>query len=786
MELEMRRFSSPINAAGAVYDSKANSFEKPAMRPSLRTKFPETWIDEGKISANGETIYEAKAPDTITSWVASAFAIHEQSGLGVAPDTAKLRVFRPFFIRLNLPYSVKRGEKFALQVLVFNYMENEQDVSVTLKNENNDFVFLNKDGTANTEKDSKASMRLVSVPGGGVSKAVYFPIEPRKIGEIKLHVQAIGGKAGDAVEMPLKVEPEGYRVDRNEPVVIDLNNQSTFSKTIPLKFPADVVEGSQKARVDIIGDIMGPVLTNIDRLVNMPSGCGEQNMLNFVPNIVVMKYLRSTNRADPKLEQKAKKYMESGYQRELTYRRNDNSYSAFGNSDQHGSTWLTAFVVRSFAQARDFIFVDKEVLEKSIAFLNGVQNENGSFNDNGRVLHKDMMGGSKGGGVSLTAYVVLTLLENGVRNEKAIAFLENSLPNIQSDVYSLAVTAYALKLAGSTKAAAAIEALDKLKTVGNDGTVHWEARPNDPEEKSDFYQPRPVDVEVTAYALLTTMLDGDTAKGLPIVRWLTSKRNELGGYSSTQDTVMALQAMGAYAAKAYSENSNVNVRVVNGADNQAFTVTPANSIVLQSYELSEINPEVMLKADGQGIVFAQVAYWYHRKTERDQTPFYCTKDLKEMRGGSRMQLELCCNYTKTGKSNMALAEVQALTGYKFDEEEANLLTNIKDLQRIELDKDDTQVNIYFDALDSSPICLNLYSDLVYHVADQKPAQLALYDYYDPAEQLKTSYSSKQRRALQETCPDCWPQEDSASALKRAPENPGAKRATRDAPSLLAA
>ena len=45
---------------------------------------------------------------------------------------------------------------------------------------------------------------------------------------------------------------------------------------------------------------------------------------------------------------KATKYMEAGYQRELTYRRDDASFSAFGQSDPHGSTWLTAFVVRSF------------------------------------------------------------------------------------------------------------------------------------------------------------------------------------------------------------------------------------------------------------------------------------------------------------------------------------------------------------------------------------------------------------------------------------------------------
>lgn len=78
--------------------------------------------------SSGEVEMEIEAPDTITSWVASTFAINEENGLGVAPTTSKLRVFRPFFIQLNLPYAVRRGEKFALLVLVFNYMEKEQDV----------------------------------------------------------------------------------------------------------------------------------------------------------------------------------------------------------------------------------------------------------------------------------------------------------------------------------------------------------------------------------------------------------------------------------------------------------------------------------------------------------------------------------------------------------------------------------------------------------------------------------------------------------------------------------
>lgn len=49
----------------------------------------------------------------------------------------------------------------------------------------------------------------------------------------------------------------------------------------------------------------------------------------------------------------------AGYQRELLYRRDNGSFSAFGNADESGSTWLTAFVLKSFAQARTYIQVSQ-------------------------------------------------------------------------------------------------------------------------------------------------------------------------------------------------------------------------------------------------------------------------------------------------------------------------------------------------------------------------------------------------------------------------------------------
>lgn len=47
----------------------------------------------------------------------------------------QLKVFRPFFISMDLPYSVIRGEIVAIQIVVFNYMNKNVMAEVLLTNE---------------------------------------------------------------------------------------------------------------------------------------------------------------------------------------------------------------------------------------------------------------------------------------------------------------------------------------------------------------------------------------------------------------------------------------------------------------------------------------------------------------------------------------------------------------------------------------------------------------------------------------------------------------------------
>lgn len=60
------------------------------------------------------------------------------------------------------------------------------------------------------------------------------------------------------------------------------------------------------------GDILGTALDNIDELLQMSSGCGEQNMVHFAPNVFITRYLEETGQLTPEIKQKAIGYLESG------------------------------------------------------------------------------------------------------------------------------------------------------------------------------------------------------------------------------------------------------------------------------------------------------------------------------------------------------------------------------------------------------------------------------------------------------------------------------------------
>lgn len=105
-----------------------------------------------------------------------------------------------------------------------------------------------------------------------------------------------------------------------------------------------------------------------------------------------------------------------GYQRQLTYKRSDGSYSAFGNRDKYGSMWLTSFVLKSFAKASKHIYIDSKELHEAKEWILSWQDADGSFPAVGKIMNRDLQGGVNAK-VSLTAYVVIALLDAGLEQQ---------------------------------------------------------------------------------------------------------------------------------------------------------------------------------------------------------------------------------------------------------------------------------------------------------------------------------------------------------------------------------
>eukprot|EP00079_Xenopus_tropicalis_P018212 XP_004919357.1 PREDICTED: alpha-2-macroglobulin-like [Xenopus tropicalis] len=373
---------------------------------------------------------------------------------------------------------------------------------------------------------------------------------------------------------------------------------------------------------------MGTAMQNLDRLLAMPYGCGEQNMVLFAPNIFILQYLTKTHQLSPEIQSKAKRFLESGYQRQLTYKRNDGSYSAFGQSDKEGNTWLTAFVVKSFNKARPYIFIDESHLSHSFSWLKNNRNENGCFRSVGRLFNNAMKGGIDDE-TSLSAYVTMALLEAGVSVQDpvvadAVSCLRKAAKDVSS-VYTQALLAYTFTLSNDTELREMLLAKLEEKAVMNEGQLHWERKPATvPSALPYWYRAPSAEVELTSYVLLA-LLSGpnkDLGKASEIVNWLSKQQNPYGGFSSTQDTVVALQALAEYAEATFSDKGDVTVTVTSKTGfHQQFHVDQTNRLLLQKASLPDIPGEYSLSATGNGCVYVQTVLRYNIPPPRSDATF---------------------------------------------------------------------------------------------------------------------------------------------------------------------
>uniref|UniRef100_A0AAY5EG44 CD109 molecule n=1 Tax=Electrophorus electricus TaxID=8005 RepID=A0AAY5EG44_ELEEL len=586
-------------------------------------------------------------PNSMMSWVATAFVISKNLGLGLSAPV-ELEVFKHFFLYLNLPPYIIRGEVLLLEVSIFNRVDWHLEVSSTLYTASSCFI-------------SRIIIATHRVRVWGKSHAtVFFPIRATELGHMPISLRALALYTSDSVFHTILVKPEGMEQSFTQTLFMEFApTKTTLSRDLEFHFPAAVVEGSQRAQVTVVGDILGPSISGLDSLIQMPCGCGEQNMVYFAPAVYVLQYLSRVGQLDEETLSRALGYMEQGYQRELSYQRLDGSFSAFGDIDPSGSTWLTAFVLKCFVQAQPFIFIDTAVLTKAAGWLRAQQTPTGAFQEPGRVIHTQLLDGL-GGQLSLTAYVLVAVLEDpeytnifAGQISGAVDYLTFKLKQGISSSYSLCLVTYALTLAHSPFAGTALTELMNRAQV-HDGVPMWSS-PDD--SLATSWQPPTADIEMAAYVLLTLYRQGIPEQGYALMKWLLQQRNYMGGFGSTQDTVIALQALSAYATLSSSEQINLAIRVTSA------TATVA-SLIRQIEAKEKLHIEV--SASGRGFALFQLTTFYNIEAQE------MTHRLHDAYTHEAFDLYIHIIdfdlYSVVNQTSMTILEVGLLTGFGLAQE----------------------------------------------------------------------------------------------------------------------
>ena len=697
----------------------------PAQR--LRHIFPETWLwTTADTGPDGAASVPVTAPDSITTWDLRAVGLSKTHGLSLSE--ASLQVFQPFFIKLDLPLAAVRHEELEIRADLYNYLDSTQTFQVELA-ANQAFTILGE------------NWKTLTVPPREVHPAA-FQVRLNRQGEVPIRVNAHTQTLSDAVLRHLTVRPQGAPRDKVHNLLLSPGD----NVNIPAELPPNTTEDSARTQVTLTGAILGQTIDGMEDLLRMPYGCGEQNMALLAPNIFIARYIQQAGLHRPAAMEKARRLTTTGYQRQLIYQRHSGSFSTFGNKDDEGSIWLTAFVIRTLSQARDLVYVSPDVINSATRWTGRHQRADGSFNQTGFVHHTGLKGGPEAH-TALTAYVTSALLyssesERTEQTGRAARFLEDRLPEIQ-DTYTLALTAHALALAESPYALPAVEKLLPIAVTTPSGT-YW-TKNNTGDSTGEYPQHEPA-LETTGYALLALVEAGgpqhaETARAT--ARWLSAQRNPQGGFgSTTQENVVAIQALTAFLAsqnEAHRER-DMSITITSGDWTRTARITNENFDTVQVVDVPPGPGPLGISADGRGEAIVQVVTRYNvtredsrEDSQKDSALRLTTRyDAKETRAGERITVTAEVEYRPddTTPSGMVVLELSLPTGFLPARETVEALL----LKHPEIKRQDTGLQgvvLYLDELRPQQRLHLEFQATALHPTRAQPALSRVYLYYEP-------------------------------------------------------
>ena len=576
---------------------------KPA--PRLRQWFPETllWKPELLTDDQGNASIEIPLADSITSWRLSMSAVSAAGQLG--RQQLPIKVFQPFFVELNLPVSLTRGDEVSVPVVVYNYLDEPQAVEIEVA-EGEWFTLLG---------DDPQPKRTINLEAGAVS-SIGIPLKINDVGIHNLKVTAHAGETSDAIKRQIEIVPNGRRVEEFVSGKLDEPVQ------MPLDVPEDVIPGSVRAIVKLHPSTFSQLIEGLDAIFAMPSGCFEQTSSTTYPNVLALDYIRRTNKSVPSVEAKAREYIHVGYQRLISFEVDGGGFDWFGNPP--ANMLLSAYGLMEFEDMARVHDVDPNLIQRTRNWLLGRRQADGSWSAAQDALHDDWAGTWREGqqdNLGPTAFIAAAVFMDGKAAQQSGSTLDYLLSHRADSIknaYVLALVINAITAIDSkhSELPAYVAQLESLRETGDDDRVWW-SQP-DSGHTAFYGSGASGNIETTAMAAIALMnADGSRSVVRDALNWLVEQKDSRGTWHSTQATVLALKALLLGTESPLGDQESRTIEIALGGEViRTIEISRDQSDVMQQIDLSDMvtsagQYQLSIVEKTESATGYQVAFRYH-------------------------------------------------------------------------------------------------------------------------------------------------------------------------------
>jgi hypothetical protein len=720
---ELRQVELAMNQAEIDReDSGKSSVKSAGPAPRVRRYFPETllWLPELITDDSGRSELEVPLADSITTWRVACDAISPAGRMGGA--TAPLRVFQDFFVDLDLPVALTLGDEVSVPVACYNYLDAPQTIRLTAHRDS--WFEMATNGATQTVHLKPREVR-----------SVLLSIRVTRVGEHRLQVTAQGTKAADAIEREIRVLPCGERIEKVE------NGIMRGQQTCFFQVPKGSVPGSAALVLKLYPSRFSEIIEGLESVFQAPYGCFEQTSSTTYPNVLALDYLKRTGKLIPEVEAKARKFINAGYQRLLTFEVSGGGFEWFGHPPAH--LGLTAYGVLEFTDMAQVHPVDPAVVDRTIAWLLSQQTPAGCWSS------REGLHGWQTTDAQVTAYVAWALAEAGCTSpqlDKACAYLQGH-SNELKDPYdaALAANAFLTRDRNDVFGRSMVNDLARQTVHKNEGRAFWRSQGRSMTGScgSDL------EVETTALCALALMKENSHPQLVKeSLMWLSEQKQGNGTWGATQATVLAMRALIAGTSAPLGSDQPAEIGIaVNGRTVETVRIEPSTSDVVRLVSLTKYlvggENRVEVRQAPAGEIAYQLAgeYWMSSEGKRS----------KREPGG---MLEIAVRYDRTtlavddrltcqvivrnrGVDNVPMAIVDLGIPPGFDVETESFARMQEEGRIAKFDVTGNQVILYLRQIATkTPFTFDYRLRARYPLRVEAPAS-QVYEYYNPSNRNAT-------------------------------------------------